>query len=165
MRLSANVKQFLIVGIGLYLVVAIGVHIVVDDVHFVITGIGFATLLIGVAGMITAIIKVREYMDRQKILEVKTDVLEHKLNGGLQDAADQAVKENAIIDAMLHQQRKDQATMREFERSRDGCLEKYDELAQKHESLHEWIIRRLDESGMGRSGPREEGERDESDQI
>lgn len=144
-KLKASIKQFLLPGLVLYIVLVVALHIIIDDLHFVVTGMGLATLLLAVAAIITAAVRLREHLDeqheKQVELEERQAELEHKVNGGMAEATRKFVQEDEVIMSVV-------TRMDRFERERDDCLEKYDE-------LHRFVLKRLDESGQGRSQPRE----------
>jgi len=120
-----------------YVAGLIVVHTVWSD-HIVIvwTGTGIATGGLALAALVTAWVKLREYID-------KTDKLEAKLNGGLQEAARTHLQDNELFESLIVRVDRLEADVAEERTAKERCQAALTE-------LRAWVIQRLDETGNGR---------------
>jgi hypothetical protein len=124
-------------GVAVYAVALVAIHTVWSD-HIVIvwTGTGIATAGLALAALVTAWVKLREYID-------KTDELEEKVNGGLEEAARTHLQDNEMFESLIVRVDRLEADV-----ARESTLKEECEAALTE--LRAWVIQRLDETGNGR---------------
>ena len=143
MRLRWSARTLLIPGIALYFIVLALIHTFWSDhVYIAWTGMGVATAGLAVAALVTAAVKLREYMD-------KTDELEAKVNGGLEAAAKSHLQDNEMFESLIVRLDRVEMDAAEEREAKEECQAALTE-------LRAWVIRRLDETGNGRKHGRPE---------
>jgi len=92
-----SIKQLLIPGLILYVVLLAVLHVVIDSIHIVVTAAGCALFVAAIAALAQAWVKTKRYMDerneKEKELVGRQDELEHQLNGGLMNLATQVMND------------------------------------------------------------------------
>lgn len=131
-------NRYLVLGVAVYAALLLAVHeFWSEHVHIAWTGMGLATFLLAVAALITAWVKLREYMD-------KTDELEEKVNGGLAEAAKTHLQDNEIFETLIHRQDRLEERLDAETGAKEACEEALTE-------LRKWVVERLDATGNGRT--------------
>lgn len=150
MRARHSLKWYLLPGAGLAaVVVAVLMHVAGVDVDYPLATwrmdlddamVGVGTILLGVAGIWTALTKARQAEATALEAHARADRLEHKVNGGMVEFARETMHENEIMATVIHR-------LDRIEAERDDCIE-------ERKELQRWIIGRLDSAGLGRKEPR-----------
>lgn len=141
---------YLIPGLGLAAIVgAVVMHVAGVDVDYPLNTwrmdlddamVGLGTILLGIAGIWTALTKARQAETTANAAHARADLLEHKLNGGMVEVAREHMQENEVMATVI-------VRLDRIEAERDDCIE-------ERKELQRWIIGRLDRAGLGRKEPR-----------